>query len=568
MNIAEAANYMNTTADDYLHFLRKFHPWGTKNHKQEIKNITNVLVKHTEIPYRHATNHKIQHDTAPTATGVGTIEPHIQQFLTNTNQCYLKCIGDGHCLRRAIAKRLEMQPGHLINLLIEQMKTLLQNNPRGLQNEAHVITYTNNQANNIKQAMWGYMNNIKKIGASHFLYDNKQNHTPNWGGDLEIRMTAILTGIPVAILTNHPTPNKLITIHWPSIETRAWHNNQIESIQQAHQLLQQHYTNVLYVLYNNRDHYNAIIPNEIQHPNPYRTPIMIRRRLPLIKQLQQYLAESQITSALSLSLDLLTATTQHHAEFASSKPDSTPNTPAEGCVESSSLSSLSAQENEAKRAPQRKKRKTKRSLSLADSDDSDDDSTQPSAGMFGVELGSDNTNPARHCVVTVQRSNDNDSADVTCDSEGYCCNCTTTNRLQSINTYHSSNSLITHAPGTCFKTTITEIRAQRRPSRKHKPAQQPQTDNNFHDLSHSPKKNNNIKRTRIIEDTSSDEEHPETATLTKKKQKHKHRKEKYPDPTPTNITTELKQSAILSTKDHGWNSTMGRRIHIPEPDEN
>ena len=45
---------------------------------------------------------------------------------------------------------------------------------------------------------------------------------------------------------------------------------------------------------------------------------------------------------LSLSLDLLTATTQCHAEFASSEPDSTPNTPAEGCVESSSLSSLSA----------------------------------------------------------------------------------------------------------------------------------------------------------------------------------------------------------------------------------
>ena len=88
-----------------------------------------------------------------------------------------------------------MQPGHLINLLIEQMKTLLQNNPRGLQNEAHVITYTNNQANNIKQAMWSYMNNMKKFGASNFLYDNKPNYTPNWGCDLDIRMTAILTGI-------------------------------------------------------------------------------------------------------------------------------------------------------------------------------------------------------------------------------------------------------------------------------------------------------------------------------------------------------------------------------------
>ena len=72
----------------------------------------------------------------------------------------------------------------------------------------------------------------------------------------------------------------------------------------------------------------------------------------------------------------------------------------------------------------------------------------------------------------------------------------------------------------------------------------------------------------LTEDTSSDEEQLEQLTLTKKKQKHKQGKEKYPDRTPTNITTELKQSAILSTKDHGWNSTMGRRIHIPEPDEN
>ena len=94
--------------------------------------------------------------------------------------------------------------------------------------------------------------------------------------------------------TNKRIPD-IVATDQPSIETRAWHNNQIESIQQAHQLLQQHYINILYVLYNNRDHYNAIIPNEIQHPNPYRTPIMIRRRLPLIKQLQQYLAESQVT---------------------------------------------------------------------------------------------------------------------------------------------------------------------------------------------------------------------------------------------------------------------------------
>ena len=76
----------------------------------------------------------------------------------------------------------------------------------------------------------------------------------------------------------------------------------------------------------------------------------------VVVQLQQYPSESQVTSALSLSLDRCTVTTQCRARFVSSEPNSTPKIPAEGCVESSSLSSLSAQKNEAKRAPQRKKR--------------------------------------------------------------------------------------------------------------------------------------------------------------------------------------------------------------------
>ena len=128
-------------------------------------------------------------------------------------------------------------------------------------------------------------------------------------------------------------------------------------------------------------------------------------------QLQLYFA------ALSLSLDLLTATTQCHAEFASSEPDSTPNTPAEGCVESSSLSSLSAQENETTRTPHRKKRKIKRSLSLADSDDSD------------VESGSDDANSAWNCVGALRRSKDNESA-IKCK-----CKCTNDSRFQSIQKY-------------------------------------------------------------------------------------------------------------------------------------
>ena len=58
----------------------------------------------------------------------------------------------------------------------------------------------------------------------------------------------------------------------------------------------------------------------------------------VVVQLQQYPAESQVTSALSLSLDRCTVTMQCRAGFVSSEPNSTPNIPAEGYVESSSLS--------------------------------------------------------------------------------------------------------------------------------------------------------------------------------------------------------------------------------------
>ena len=69
-------------------------------------------------------------------------------------------------------------------------------------------------------------------------------------------------------------------------------------------------------------------------------------------------------------------------------------------------------------------------FSWADSDDSDDDSTQPSAGVFGVESGFENV--MRCCVVSVRRSNDNESADVICDSARYCCNCFMSGNLRRI----------------------------------------------------------------------------------------------------------------------------------------
>ena len=96
-----------------------------------------------------------------------------------------------------------------------------------------------------------------------------------------------------------------------------------------HETLTKHYEEVIYVLYNNTNHYNAVIPKELQHADPRRPPMQIKfPHLPPTKQLQQYLAESQITSALSLSSDLLTDTTQLCIMFSE--------------LNSSSLSSLSA----------------------------------------------------------------------------------------------------------------------------------------------------------------------------------------------------------------------------------
>mgnify|MGYP001340448077 CR=1 FL=1 len=111
---------------------------------------------------------------------------------------------------------------------------------------------------------------------------------------------------------------------------------------------------------------------------------------------------------------------------------------------------------------------------------------------------------------------------------------------------------------------MPEIKSKIRRRRKRKPTNQPKSETNFVDLSHTPEKmkNKSKKRARrIIEDTSSDEE--TKTTQTKKKQKQIHTGTQNETHTPIDITTSIKESNILSTKDHGWNSTMGRRIHIP-----
>jgi hypothetical protein len=486
------------------------------------------------------------HDTSTTDIGVGTIEKNIEHLLQQTNQIPIRCLGDGHCLRRAIAKRLEIEPGHLIKLLIALGQKLTQQQPSGLNNTSHTCTYTPNEANNIQEAIKKYIKKIKKFGASEFVEDNKTKFTNYWGTDLEIRLTAILVGKPIIVLTNHCNPNKLVNIQWPSIETRAWCSNNNQHMTVIHETLIKHYKEVIYILYNNSNHYNAVIPKELQHADPRRPPMQIKfPHLPTTKQLQQYLAESQITSTLSLSLDLLTDTTQHRITFP--KLDSTPNTPAEGCVGSSSLSLRSAQEGECTNETYRPKKRTRRMLSLADSDDSDD------------ELSSENT--MQSCVVSVRRSDDNESADVICDSARFCCSCSKENKTNAIQKYlENKHNETPQNEGICFKTTIKDIKNHARIKRRHKPTSQVQTQQNSVDLTNSPPSKNKKRKIRIIYDTSSDEE---AITTTHKKKRRKKETKTETKETPIDLAIDIRKSGMLSTSDQGWNSTQGRRIHIP-----
>ena len=60
-------NRSSKTHEHVCNRLPTFHeeisPLENKNHKKELRHITDILTKNTEIPYRYATNHQIKNDT-------------------------------------------------------------------------------------------------------------------------------------------------------------------------------------------------------------------------------------------------------------------------------------------------------------------------------------------------------------------------------------------------------------------------------------------------------------------------------------------------------------------------
>ena len=95
---------------------------------------------------------------------------------------------------------------------------------------------------------------------------------------------------------------------------------------------------------------------------------------------------------------------------------------------------------------------------------------------------------------------------------------------------------------------------------RHKPTTQVQTQQNSVDLTNSPPLKNKKGKIRIIYDTSSDEE---AITTTHKKKRRKKEIKTETKETPIDLAIDIRKSGMLSTNDLGWNSTQGRRMHIP-----
>ena len=109
--------------------------------------------------------------------------------------------------------------------------------------------------------------------------------------------------------------------------------------------------------------------------------------------------------------------------------------------------------------------------------------------------------------MSVRRSNDNESADVICDSARFCCSCSKENKTNAIQKYlENEHNETPQNEGICFKTTIKDIKNHTRIKRRHKPTTQVQTQQNSVDLTNSPPSKNKKRKIRIIYDTSSDEE--------------------------------------------------------------
>ena len=127
MSITEVAKKMGARPEEYLTYIRQFHPFG-KQEKYEVTRTEDTLKRNTAVPwiFRHSQN--ITHDTnskGEPSMGVGIIPDIIKQVMEHNNLSQIQVLGDGQCVRRALAKNMEIQPGTLIELISRTCTALM-----------------------------------------------------------------------------------------------------------------------------------------------------------------------------------------------------------------------------------------------------------------------------------------------------------------------------------------------------------------------------------------------------------------------------------------------------------
>jgi len=270
MTIADAAERMGAPSDEYVEYIRQYHPFG-ENEEEEITHSQKILHTRTEIPWIYHTSKQISHDTnnrgQPTM-GVGNVPDIIQQNLRQCNTQQIQVLGDGHCARRALAKNLNMEPGQLIQLISTTCNAL--HNLGTAEGEAVIDA----RALDYRQ-IETYANNMAQFAGHNKVKENEQMTCTRdqWGGEFEIKITANITDTPVLVIN---LENRCIEIHWPSMALPATHIpvNTATIMKAIISIIKDTYNDCIMIMYNSF-HYNAIIENQKCQKDDFRKPIQL-----------------------------------------------------------------------------------------------------------------------------------------------------------------------------------------------------------------------------------------------------------------------------------------------------
>ena len=267
MSITEVAKKMGARPEEYLTYVRQFHPFGNQE-KYEVTKTEDTLKRNTALPWIFRRSQNITHDTnsnGEPSLGVGIIPDIIKQVMEHNNLNQIQVLGDGQCVRRALAKNMEMQPGTLIELISRTCTALMSLTMTKVEQRTSAYAIEIAKIINYPTIMEQYMNMEENVT----LRCNRN----NWGGSFEARMTAHITDIPVMIID---IAEMHISIQWPalSVGTTVTIIDNADMINRTIEILEDTYDDWVMTLYQG-DHFNAVIKTQAKQRDDYRNPIQL-----------------------------------------------------------------------------------------------------------------------------------------------------------------------------------------------------------------------------------------------------------------------------------------------------